>query len=92
MDTIRRVNPDLVLLDLMMPDVSGWDVYQQLKTEEATKDIPVIVVTVLDPYWSRRRGLAPTDVDGYLVKPFLPDTLVSEVHRTLKESPPDREV
>lgn len=83
-DTIRHLKPDLVLLDLMMPDVSGWDVYQQLKAEQETKDIPVIVVSVLDPYWSRRRGLAPTDVDGYLVKPFLPQALVEEVHRTLQ--------
>lgn len=82
--TIRDIKPDLVLLDLMMPDVNGWDVYQQMKAEADTKDIPVIVVTVLDPYWSQKRGVAPLDVDGYLVKPFLPSALVNEVGRTLQ--------
>ena len=45
LDLVRQKLPDLVLLDLMMPDMDGWDVYQQMKSEESTKDIPVIVVT-----------------------------------------------
>jgi CheY-like chemotaxis protein len=45
LEKIRNTPPDLVLLDLMMPDMDGWEVYQQMKAEDATKDIPVIVVT-----------------------------------------------
>ena len=84
LETVKEVAPDLVLLDLMMPQVSGWDVYQQLKGDDRTKDIPVIIVTVLDPYWSERQGLRPSDVDGYLLKPFLPHALVAEVNRALE--------
>jgi len=42
---IREEHPDLVLLDLMMPDMDGWEVYQQIKADEKTRDIPVIVAT-----------------------------------------------
>jgi glucose-6-phosphate isomerase/CheY-like chemotaxis protein len=45
LETIRREKPDLVLLDLMMPDMDGWEIYQQMKSDEELKDIPVIVVT-----------------------------------------------
>jgi DNA-binding response OmpR family regulator len=45
LDLIRKIRPDLVLLDLMMPDMSGWDVYQQMKADDYMKTIPVIVVT-----------------------------------------------
>ena len=84
LDVIRRVKPDLVLLDLMMPDVSGWDVYRELKADPETKDIPIIVISVLSPRWSEKRGLNPHDVDGYVVKPFVPHELVQEINRTLE--------
>ena len=45
LETIRREHPDLVLLDLMMPEMDGWEVYQQMKADSATRDIPVIVLT-----------------------------------------------
>jgi response regulator RpfG family c-di-GMP phosphodiesterase len=70
----------------MMPDVSGWDVYREMKAHEDTKDIPIIVVTVIEPHWSKKRGLDPEDVEGYLVKPFLPRALVDQVSRTVGQA------
>jgi DNA-binding response OmpR family regulator len=84
LDVIRRVKPDLVLLDLMMPDVTGWEVFRQLKADEETKDIPIIVVSVLGPRWSEKKGLDPTAVEGYVVKPFVPHELVQQINRTLE--------
>ena len=72
LDTIRWVLPDLVLLDLMMPDMDGWDVYQQMKADEATRNIPVVVVTAKAQSIDKVLGLHIAKVDDYISKPFSP--------------------
>ena len=72
LETIRRELPDLVLLDLMMPDMDGWDVYQQMKAEDATREIPVIVVTAKAQSIDKVLGLHIAKVDDYISKPFSP--------------------
>jgi CheY-like chemotaxis protein len=84
LDAIEQVQPDLVLLDLMMPDLDGWQVYQRMKANERMRDIPVIVITVLDPYWSAKQGLDLTGVDGYVTKPFVPQELAERVTTALR--------
>ena len=49
MSALRRVHPDLVLLDVVMPEVNGWQVIEQKNGSEATRDIPVILISALDP-------------------------------------------
>ena len=83
LDLIRRVVPNLVLLDLMMPDMHGWDVYQQMKADETTHDIPVIVVTAKAQNIDKVLGLHIAKVDDYISKPFSPQELVDSVERVL---------
>ena len=81
---IREDLPDLVLLDLMMPDMDGWEVYQQMKADEKTRHIPVIVVTAKAQSIDKVLGLHIAKVDDYLAKPFSPQDLLSSVERVLK--------
>lgn len=85
LELVRKVLPDVVLLDLMMPDVDGWDVYQQLKAEDITKSIPVIVVTAKAQTIDRVLGLHIAKVDDYIPKPFSPKELVDSLERVLEE-------
>ncbi len=86
LDTIREVKPDVVLLDLMMPDMDGWEVYQQLKAEEDTRDIPVIVVTAKAQSIDKVLGLHIAKVDDYISKPFSPKELLNSVDTVLKRA------
>ena len=81
---IRQDPPDLVLLDLMMPDMDGWEVYQQMKADEKTKTIPVIVVTAKAQSIDKVLGLHIAKVDDYITKPFSPQDLMSSVEKVLK--------
>jgi len=69
--------PDLVLLDIMMSPGNSWDTLKKLKTDTSTRDIPIIVVTVLDEE-ARARQLG---ADGYLMKPVGSSVLRQEVSR-----------
>lgn len=80
---VRELLPDLVLLDLMMPDMDGWEVYQQMKAEEATKRIPVIVVTAKAQSIDKVLGLHIAKVDDYIAKPFSPQDLLNSVEKIL---------
>jgi DNA-binding response OmpR family regulator len=83
LDIVRKILPDLVLLDLMMPDIDGWEVYQQLKADEATRLIPVIVVTAKAQNIDKVLGLHIAKVDDYISKPFGPKELVESVENVL---------
>ncbi len=87
LDIIREIIPDLVLLDLMMPDIEGWDVYQQIRADEATKHIPVIVVTAKAQNIDKVLGLHIAKVNDYISKPFSPQDLVASVEKVLEEDP-----
>lgn len=86
LDLIAQVNPDLVLLDLMMPDMNGWDVYQQMKADDTMKSIPVIVVTAKAQNIDKVLGLHIAKVQDYITKPFSPAELLKSVNRVLDEA------
>jgi two-component system response regulator VicR len=83
---IRQELPDLVLLDLMMPDMDGWEVYQQMKADQYTRGIPVIVVTAKAQSIDRVLGLHIAKVDDYIAKPFSPQELMNSVEKVLSRS------
>ena len=83
LEKVRQDLPDLVLLDLMMPDMDGWEVYQQMKADEKTKDIPVIVVTAKAQSIDKVLGLHIAKVDDYIAKPFSPQDLMNSVEKVL---------
>jgi two-component system response regulator VicR len=83
LETVRKLRPDLVLLDLMMPDMDGWEVYQQMKADEELKTIPVIVVTAKAQSIDKVLGLHIAKVDDYVTKPFGPQELLQSVNKVL---------
>jgi len=83
LEKMRQEPPILVLLDLMMPDMDGWEVYQQMKANEKTKDIPVIVVTAKAQSIDKVLGLHIAKVDDYIAKPFSPQDLLNSVDKVL---------
>ncbi len=85
LQAVRSELPDLVLLDLMMPDMDGWEVYQQMKADEATRHIPVIVVTAKAQSIDKVLGLHIAKVDDYIAKPFSPQELLNSVEKTLNQ-------
>lgn len=81
-DLIRQTMPDLVLLDVRLPDISGWDILQALRLDANTASIPVLMCSAaVGEMRDLEEQLASTGVD-WLIKPFSIDTLLEKV-RTL---------
>ncbi len=79
--SVRAKRPDVVVLDVMMPDISGFDVAAVLKSDPATQGVPIIILSIVqDADRGYRLG-----VDKYLTKPTEADALVSEVQRILSK-------
>ena len=76
--------PDIILLDLMMPDMDGWDVYHHIKADESTREIPVIIITAKAQNIDKVLGLHIAKVDDYISKPFSPQELIDSVEKVLK--------
>jgi sigma-B regulation protein RsbU (phosphoserine phosphatase) len=74
--------PDLILLDIMMPDIDGYEVCRQLKTNRATSGIPVIFLSALGDTEDKVKGLQLGAVD-YITKPFQPDEVIARVNTHL---------
>jgi DNA-binding response OmpR family regulator len=73
-DWVRRHRPDLVLLDLMLPDIDGYDICKELKLDRQTNRIPLVMVTALAREEDRVRGLE-VGADDYVTKPFTREQL-----------------
>jgi CheY-like chemotaxis protein len=74
--------PDLILLDIMMPEISGWDVLDIIKSNENWKKIPVILLTALAQEKDIKMGMEK-QVDGYITKPFEKKYLLEKVNELI---------
>lgn len=83
LEAVRREKPDLVLLDLMMPDMEGWEVYQRMRAEEELNAIPVVVITAKAQSVDKVLGLTIARVEDYITKPFSPQDLIERVEKVL---------
>jgi two-component system response regulator VicR len=83
LELIRQIKPDLVLLDIMMPNMNGWDVYDAMRTDAELKFIPVIVESVLPERFDRKMTFTESPIDFYFTKPFDTTRLRREVGRML---------
>ncbi len=85
---IGEERPDLVLLDWMLPGISGIEVCRLLRTRPETRDIPIIMLTARSEEAERVRGLA-TGADDYMVKPFSVPELLARIRTILRRINPD---
>jgi CheY-like chemotaxis protein len=83
----RTNRPDLVLMDISLPELDGWEATAILKADPATKHIPIIAVTAHALPSDRQRSM-DVGCDGYLAKPIPPAVLVGEVDRRFKRPTP----
>jgi two-component system phosphate regulon response regulator PhoB len=83
--TARRERPALIVLDLMLPGLSGFEVLEQLRADEATAGIAVLMLTARKEEPDRIKGLS-LGADDYLTKPFSPQELVLRVKAILRRS------
>ncbi len=81
---VRGEHPDLILLDLLLPKVDGFEVCSNLKNSENTKDIPIVVLTAKASDEDRQRAMS-LGADAYMTKPFRPQELWDEIKKFLPE-------
>jgi len=80
---VRESRPDLILLDVLIPKLDGWDVLSRLREDARTRDIPVIMLTALSDEGSKIQGLRG-GADDYVTKPFSSLELMARVETVLK--------
>jgi CheY-like chemotaxis protein len=85
LDLVRSVKPDVVLLDLMMPGLDGWEVYRRLKEDPYTADIPLVIVTAKAKKREEILEQFPKGVDAYIIKPFGPFELLAALNKILSD-------
>lgn len=82
LELIKAEHPDLVLLDIMMPDIDGFEVMRRIKEDPATSSIPVIFISSLTGFEHLARGMK-AGAKGYIEKPFTPEQLIESVESCL---------
>jgi CheY-like chemotaxis protein len=85
-EALRKVKvekPDIVLLDVTMPGMDGFQVAAEIKKDEEISDIAIVMVTAHGEHDSVIRAMSSLDIAGYVLKPFKPEELLSEIEKAL---------
>jgi two-component system, OmpR family, response regulator VicR len=77
LEAMRAQRPDAILLDIMMPDMDGWDVFKAMKADEVLREIPVVILTARNVPFEEVIARERAGVDEYITKPFTPEQLRS---------------
>jgi DNA-binding response OmpR family regulator len=83
LEMAKKAPPALILLDVMMPGLSGWEVARKLKDESSTAEVPVILLSARAQEEDRRRG-QELGVEAYVTKPFDPSELAEMIRRMVR--------
>src|SRR5204863_9943115 len=75
--------PDLILLDIAMPRMDGYEVCREIRSRENTKDLPVVMISGKDGFFDKVRGRM-AGATGYVTKPFVPETLMKALEEYLE--------
>jgi two-component system, OmpR family, phosphate regulon response regulator PhoB len=89
LDQVQASTPDLIILDLMLPDRSGYDICRDLKSDRQTRDIPIIMLTARSSEYNRVTGFE-CGVEDYVIKPFSPKELMLRVKAILARTASSR--
>ncbi|MBI5253434.1 MAG: response regulator [Euryarchaeota archaeon] len=89
LEKLKKERPDLILLDIMMPGMFGWEVSKRIKEDEATKSIPVAMLTVRTSEEDKVKSLEESLADWHISKPMDREKLMETI-KWLLETPPKR--
>jgi two-component system cell cycle response regulator len=90
LSTAEREQPDIILLDVMMPVMNGWECLEALRADASMNDVPVVMLTAMAQQADRVRGLA-AGAASFVTKPFRVAGLVDTIRQTLSSTPAERE-
>jgi DNA-binding response OmpR family regulator len=85
LELARREKPDLMILDLMLPKINGWEVCRRIKKDDATRLIAVVMLTARVQLDDKEKGFQ-AGADDFVTKPFSPRELVARVKRVLERT------
>jgi DNA-binding response OmpR family regulator len=86
LEFVQSILPDLILLDIRMPGMDGYEICRRLKADERTRSIPIIFISILEDEYDKVKGFQAGGVD-YITKPFQPEEVLARVrtHLSLRE-------